>query len=366
MITHQTEQINPLTGIRGVAALWVISLHFNGFSDLFHPMNYLKPLWKSGGLGVDLFFILSGFILCYVYSAGSRKLSLKDYGHFLWFRIARLYPNQIATLILLEACVIFGGIFKVQISGNYPFSSLLYQLTMTQAWPFVPGNDGSQWNYPSWSISAEWFAYLIAFPLTSIILSKRITFQKLAFAIFFLLGVYLALNNIKPLRAFMPLIQVTLEFLAGGLTYECYLMMSEVVRDQIWRSLDWVVLMGIVFLLMASEYVSKCFILIIPLILLGLTSRKSRTAKLLSIPIMIWLGEISYSLYMTHAITQKLLKPLLPIIKYAEASLISRACVLIIYLVSIFSAASILYYLVEIPCRNWMRVFFRNHKTSNA
>jgi peptidoglycan/LPS O-acetylase OafA/YrhL len=62
----RAAEIKPLTAIRGVAALWVVSHHFM----LFFRYPNLGPLTKIlffGFTGVDIFFILSGFILATVY-----------------------------------------------------------------------------------------------------------------------------------------------------------------------------------------------------------------------------------------------------------------------------------------------------------
>jgi len=355
LIIHQNNQIKPLTGIRGIAAIWVILFHFSGIYCVFEPLEYMQPLYSKGSLGVDLFFILSGFIISYAYSVGQKKLLLTDYVYFLWHRLARLYPNHFATLVVLAAGVFLGGLFKIPITGTYPITTLPYQLTMTHVWPFIPFNLSPGWNYPSWSISAEWFAYLAVFPLCALILSKRIALHNLALSALFALIAYLVFANIFSLNTFIPLIQVTLEFLAGSLTYGCYLLMGDGVRGRVFRSIDWIVLVGLVFLIVTPGWGCKNLILIFPLIILGLTSGQSLTGRFLSIPLIVWLGEISYSLYMSHAITQKFLKHILPVERYCGEPLFLKAFVLIIYFVSIFIFALMLYYLIEKPLRKIVR-----------
>ena len=63
-----SKQINTLTGVRGIAALWVVVLHGANYTSA----STLLPEWTSnlinkGWLGVDLFFILSGFVIAYVH-----------------------------------------------------------------------------------------------------------------------------------------------------------------------------------------------------------------------------------------------------------------------------------------------------------
>ncbi|MCE9542539.1 MAG: hypothetical protein K8R38_03345, partial [Verrucomicrobia bacterium] len=91
------------------------------------------------------------------------------------------------------------------------------------------------------------------------------------------------------------------------------------------------------------------------LLLISLTSETSFFAKSVSTRVMLWLGKISYAMYMSHAIAQKLIKVFLPSEHYAHATLEIRALVLFTNMALILLGAVLLYYLVEIPARNLMR-----------
>jgi peptidoglycan/LPS O-acetylase OafA/YrhL len=150
------ENLKPLTALRFFAAIWVVAYHFWPTLSGDRPWALAK-----GYLGVDLFFILSGFILCHVYLRpfGERRFS---YRAFLWARLARVYPTHIVTLIGFGALVYLGSLVGVRPGGNVlVWPSLPAQLTLTQAWGLAPLGG---WNHPAWSISAEWFAYL-CFPI---------------------------------------------------------------------------------------------------------------------------------------------------------------------------------------------------------
>src|SRR3546814_14984278 len=87
------RDILHLTGLRAVAALMVLSMHLDQiYGNVL--ARYLAPI-DQGYLGVDVFFVLSGFILSHVYAA---EISARTYGVFLWRRFARLYPIHLATL----------------------------------------------------------------------------------------------------------------------------------------------------------------------------------------------------------------------------------------------------------------------------
>ena len=110
---------------------------------------------------MELFFVLSGFILCHVYLPAMEGERFK-YGAFLWARIARVYPLHIATLVGVGALALGATAAGFRIdSAILSWSSLPANLLMVHAWGLSPE---AGWNHPSWSISAEWFAYL-TFPL---------------------------------------------------------------------------------------------------------------------------------------------------------------------------------------------------------
>jgi len=146
------KNLKPLTALRFFAAMWVVAYHF------WPTLGRDRPLLiEKGYLGVELFFILSGFILCHVYLPpfGERRFSYRE---FLWARLARVYPTHIVTLIGFGALVYLGALVGVHAGGNVlVWPSLPAQLTLTQAWGLAPLGG---WNHPAWSISAEWFAYL--------------------------------------------------------------------------------------------------------------------------------------------------------------------------------------------------------------
>ena len=155
---NDAANIRSLTSLRFFAALWVVLFHY---WPLLTGTEVLPCLVAKGYLGVELCFTLSGFILCHVYRTGLEEGRFK-YGAFLWARLARVYPLHIATLAGLGAVAIAAGVAGFSVDPNIlSWASLPAQLTLTQAWGFAPV---ASWNHPSWSISAEWFAYL-TFPV---------------------------------------------------------------------------------------------------------------------------------------------------------------------------------------------------------
>ena len=162
----RSGEIKALTGLRIVAAVWVVLFHFRPLLRDAAPgfLDALTPVLNCGAQGVDLFFILSGFVLTWNYldrmgGSWSTRATL----HFLWLRLARVWPVYLVTLHLAALWVIFTlhvGHVPSQEIDQLTAISYVRQVLLVQLW-FQPFFDDSSWDGPAWSISAEWLAYLL-------------------------------------------------------------------------------------------------------------------------------------------------------------------------------------------------------------
>lgn len=147
------QDLRPLTGLRFFAALWVIVMRD------WPVLGAAEPGWAArGGLGVELFFMLSGFVLGHVYldALAARRF---DYPAFLRARLVRIYPLHLATLAAVGVLGLAALASGRAIDANVlAWRALAANLLLVHAWGLAPV---SGWNHPSWSVSAEWFAYLI-------------------------------------------------------------------------------------------------------------------------------------------------------------------------------------------------------------
>jgi len=192
-VPEQPRRLKGLTALRFVAALWVVLYHYRD-QLVFNVDDYTRLLAK-GYIAVDFFFILSGFIMAHVYGDAikSGRFSHRDY---LWKRFARLYPLHLVTL---------GGVlilfFLLRAAGQVPasdqkydFAALPMHLLMLHAWGTTPH---LAWNIPSWSISAEFAAYLL-FPILMWVALRTRPWTALAGAVLSLLlgwGLVLAVTG---------------------------------------------------------------------------------------------------------------------------------------------------------------------------
>ena len=116
---------------------------------------------EKAHLAVDFFFILSGFILAHVYGRefSSGRASWKD---FLIARFARIYPAHLTIMILFLVYIsVFGSIGFNYNLDRYRVDTFIEHILLIDAWGV---SNTLSWNYPSWSISAEFFAYFL-FPI---------------------------------------------------------------------------------------------------------------------------------------------------------------------------------------------------------
>jgi peptidoglycan/LPS O-acetylase OafA/YrhL len=162
-------EIRALTGLRLFAALSVVAYHFQftrgeTYARILEPF---QPVIQSGALGVDLFFVLSGFVIAHVYAATlGPGLRPRAAGSFLWARLSRIWPVYALVTVgfgawlLVRAQVDKDGIITAQVlQPSLGARSWVAQLLMVQLWN-RPVVHGASFSGPSWSISAEWLAYL--------------------------------------------------------------------------------------------------------------------------------------------------------------------------------------------------------------
>ena len=342
--------IRPLTSLRIVAALWVLAYHFRDHLGL--DVDRLGLVAK-GYLGVDLFFILSGFILSHVY-LGRVEARRFNYGSFLWARLSRIYPVHLVTLAATIAIWLVAMKLGAQFSPVAFDPRVLPQhLLLVHAWGTTPS---VQWNFPSWSISAEWFAYLL-FPITAalVLALRRAAWLTVLLALGLFLAMVLGLETIGlPLSEVTRLgfIRIVPAFLFGAALYRLgasttlprYAVLFGASVAAVW--------------IVAAASQSLSDVVIWPafgLLIFSLAeASKTRSRGVLGAAWLVYLGEVSYSVYMTHLPVDiayfHALDRIAPDLSGAAAWAAWAGVFAATLLVSIAT-----YHLVERPARNWMR-----------
>jgi peptidoglycan/LPS O-acetylase OafA/YrhL len=131
------KRLASLDGLRGVAAIAVMIFHFNIF---FLPQARL-PLVGRAYLAVDLFFLLSGFVMLHVYGRQMALDCRAHWPHFAMARFARIYPLFAATTLVTVIVVAVSHTLPTPVS--FSATSLSLQPVLLQEW------DGLSWKYPS-------------------------------------------------------------------------------------------------------------------------------------------------------------------------------------------------------------------------
>ncbi|WP_333611125.1 acyltransferase [Brevundimonas bullata] len=347
-MTPTPVDLRPLTALRFMAALWVVFYTFWPNLDV----GFLPNLAAKGYLGVELFFVLSGFILSHVYlhAFAEKRFS---YRGFLWARIARVYPLHLFTLLGVMAL----GLGAVAVGMNIDDSVLSWKtlpahLLMLHAWGLA-GEAG--WNHPSWSISAEWFAYL-AFPLFALAawpLRKR-PWVATAGAAVFLMGLYAAFERL----AGFPLTEATFRWgalrIVPCFAYGCALYLvyrrAPLPRAGLLALSAAVVMVGSASVL-AWDAVT---VLAAGLLILALASIPHERAGWLGSKPAVYLGEISYSVYMVCAPWQILVVNLAARATGADDKRL-HVLVWLGIILGLIAAAAATYHLIERPARQALR-----------
>jgi peptidoglycan/LPS O-acetylase OafA/YrhL len=161
------DEIVSLTSLRGIAALFVVLHHFAAILRPTVDIHDYTMFFRFGGVWVSFFFLLSGYILAEVYYERMRA-GHTDTRRFLLARLIRIYPLHLFMLLMMLAVEFAklglesaAGVEVGAFSEKNSVAAFFANLFLVQTWGL--GMDLT-WNSPAWSISVEWFCYLL-FPL---------------------------------------------------------------------------------------------------------------------------------------------------------------------------------------------------------
>lgn len=295
--------LNNLTGLRFYTALWVFLYHFSvyigGLDNFFFDKGYL---------GVDIFFVLSGFILTYAYykSFFLEQITVKKYYNFLLKRFAKIYPLQILTFLIVGVLLYVGKYVFHQKDLIIRPDHIASNLLMIHAWNI---NDALSWNTHSWSLSDEWFAYLFLFVIAAFVVKINKVIGRvilLSVVLFFIVRwfnienfdlneyTYNGLERIIPefflgvsiglLRFDLPLSKKAASF---GFVFSLIILIILTITDYKMDALCMLVFAGIIYSLSFPTYFDSLF-----------DSEK-----------IVYLGNISFAFYMFQLTAFYLFKP---------------------------------------------------------
>jgi peptidoglycan/LPS O-acetylase OafA/YrhL len=385
---NASHYVPPLTGIRALAALLVLGLHTE--QNVPAGATVVLPFLDRGYLGVDFFFVLSGFIITHVYFASLAQPNRNAVQIFLWHRFIRLYPVHVAVLAVLVALIYLARANHVPLNNpqEWRAAELPWQLTLLHAWG-VTAKPG--WNAPSWSISAEWFAYLL-FPLLApalMLVRERLSALLIAIAalaataaVFSITG--WSLNTWVGLPA---LARVLGEFLCGAALCRAVALEhvpqkwepvlrkrtcsnKEIEQDDdskkshpaLSRKLphprgDFLGMTAFLLFLIGASAGLPDFglVALLALTILGAATSQTYLALILGSRPLVWLGEISYSIYMIHFPVLLVTRRLWEQVGIAQWTASGKAVAFAVTVAMVIALAAMLFYVVERPARVRLR-----------
>jgi len=295
ILEKQKKRIVFLDAMRGIAALMVVYFHYSTNFFKHYPGFLPKSDWlfdfKFGGAGVELFFIISGFVILMTLEKSKK---LKD---FIISRLSRLYPPYWFAIILTSAVV---AIFPITHGPVLTLSQKLANLLMFHTWIGIPNVDGVYWTLGLELVFYTIMAILYVLKVFQNTTGKVFWIFNGLFIIQLTLKFYPDLTNLLPFSFLKVLLDhFTLRgygslFMAGMLFYEGY-------KD----SFKPLLLIQLAVCLLQYEVINYNLVpehcVIAPLFFLLFYVSCIGKAGFIENKFLIFIGSISYSLYLIHA-----------------------------------------------------------------
>lgn len=363
-----TTRLHELDSLRGIAAVGVLLWHYSNHFQATPLFGLLAPFYLAGIYAVDFFFVLSGMVLARAYGTEERRERFSDN---VVRRIARLLPLHIATLLLVagaQSALVWG--FEAHpfvVEHNDPYHFVL-NLFMVQ---FIGLQEWASFNGPSWSISTEFWVNVLFFSLllsTRRIVPIALGLVVISFAVVVTTGNgSLAMADTHRYPS-VTLIRTIYGFFVGVLLYEVAFKSPRLARaPAIFFDIGFLVgtsalIAGSLGLLALDSHV-EMFSVLVGFPTLILCAARGRWMKgLLRLAPLVYLGEISYSVYMIHFPLQVVLH-LMTVAGWIALDYANPG-VLAAFLLLTVGAASLSYHFLELPAqrginRRWDRRLVR-------
>jgi peptidoglycan/LPS O-acetylase OafA/YrhL len=395
----------PLTGLRFVAAFCILYMHTTVWCLPFNDSGFLYAIASAVSIyGMPLFFVLSGFVIHYNYGSLFRDqayaAAVRD---FLSARFARVYP------LFIFFCI-FGALTDftanwIRYEPRYFLSYIVHSVTLTQSWVYkIVVNERlllANGFGLAWSLSCEFFFYLAyAFFVFAILLLRRptrtivvmlvfsgVVFGVLTFAQLHIDAVFdFARAHVNHFIAaeenadnsfyrwlfyYSPYVRIW-EFVLGCLTAQLFLLMQGRAVSKAEKTWAGAALGLALLVLLACGIVQGGhflrgfahglfhmlvgnFGLAVPIAIVIFCAARYRTplAAFLSLPWIVWLGDISYSIYAVHTWTVRpFIRPAVDFDLVFGIDAILRIVMAIAFTIIVAAAT---FTIIEVPCRRYLR-----------
>ncbi|WCL53188.1 acyltransferase family protein [Gimibacter soli] len=349
--------ITSLESLRGICAILVLLFHIPWESQIGN-----LGIVRHASLAVDFFFVLSGFVLSLNYADKLNTPSALV--TFMRRRFWRLYPLHLTVLFLFALYEMATFVLQETILGGYGTpafsdSMTIYGLSLSLSMLTVYGLvDHLPWNQPSWSIAAEMFVYVV-FSCFATLMPGRC--RLAAFSIVAILTAYWVIStNISPFLSHtydLGWARALGGFFAGVIGWLTF----DKIRDHITLPATVCTAVGLVgfafiWLVAPNSQLSFAAWIVFPAVIVAMSL--SVPGGIFTASPLVYLGRVSFSLYMLHALIIAVIKNVLQLTElHSTFPMSGDVYALTVVALTTFSA-NIAYRMVEEPFRNgisWLR-----------
>lgn len=353
-------RIEKLDGLRGVFCLFIVFLHIE--KELIPISLYSSFFVRESYIFVDYFFVLSGFVISLSYP---KIFEFNLFANYLKKRFLRLYPLLIYTTLIMFLWILFRDYIAtikpnlfVKVKGedlSFNLLKLVDTIALTNSTKILGDTNGI--NYPSWSISAEMISYL-TFGVISMLFKK---YKKVIFLIIYLLILLFCVYEQKYFfGSDFGFLRGIMCFSGGALAYEVYTS-KKIKFPSVFENILPFIMLSVMFILYSlfpgfdfrfTSTSKQLFgVIFIPtffsISIYILTQTNGFFSKILENKILLFLGKISYSIYLNHALLIILIPKFLFRIVKIKPTELNQILVLIVTLTITIGYSYFTYNLIE-------------------
>ena len=345
-----TRKIQNIQGLRGIAVLLVVFTHMLSVEGKYAKFEYIIPEFIIiGESGVDLFFLISGFVMVAVtHSHSQSKIQIQ---RFLFHRIARIYPLYWFYTVLILGVYLLQPSFVNSSQGN--------QVNILASFLLIPQNL-SPLVFVGWTLIHEMYFYAV-FTILLFLPRKHLIFGLICWGALVIIGnVYLPWEDNSYVKVyFSPL---TLEFIVGSFIAILYYSRAIKGSARIYALLAFSTWVSgyYIFQMMSGEVKPSGWARVL---VFGVPASFALYAALLyeknkGTIMPKWIckvGDISYSVYLSHIIVLGVVGKLWSL--FAAEGYLDNILMLVIMLIAVLIVGYISYNSIEKSLFKTMRVF---------
>ncbi|MGQ7945112.1 acyltransferase family protein [Flavobacterium sp. WC2509] len=322
-----------LDALRGLAAMAVVLFHYTyGIDNGKNTFSANKFYFSYGYLGVDLFFLISGFVIFMTLDRTKRPFD------FVVSRFSRLYPAYWAAIITTITLTSLLG------AGDYSLKQIVVNITMFQYWLKIKDIDGAYW-----TLAVELTFYLIMWVL---FVCKKLNYISFISIVWLFISAVFALFDV-PFENYINVVFILkyAPLFIGGIAFYNMKTDEKNITNHILVILSYISIC-IVFYSIHSDLVVYPIVALFYVIFYLFVYEK---LFFLNNKVLLFLGSISYSVYLIHENVG------IAIIKHLENIIDNQLFYLPITLSIILIAATIINKAIEKPALKWIRNQYKSH-----